>query len=62
MVEKWIQKAVPKSHRGMLKKEMGIPAGKKIPEKRLEKAEHSKNPILKRRAILAATLKHLRSH
>jgi len=58
MAEKWIQKAHIK--KGALHKELGVPTDKKIPEKKLKKAEHSKNPKLKKRAILAETLKHLR--
>lgn len=52
---KWIQGAI--KHEGSLHKSLGVPEGKKIPEKKLEKAEHSKNPLTKRRAILAETLK-----
>lgn len=43
--------------KGALHKELGIPEGKKIPAKKLEKAEHSNNPKLRKRAILAKTLK-----
>jgi hypothetical protein len=60
--EKWIQKALPKSHRGALHKSLGVPAGEKIPEKKLEKAEHSKNPLTRKRANLAETLKNLSKH
>ena len=55
--EKWIQGAI--KHKGALHKELGVPEGKKIPEKKLEKAEHSKNPTLKKRAVLAETLKKM---
>lgn len=58
--EKWIQKALPKSSKGKLHKELGVPEGKKIPEKKLMKAEHSKNPKTSKRAVLAETLKHIR--
>lgn len=54
MAEKWIQKAIKKP--GALHRELGIPEGKKIPSKKLKKAEHSKNPTLKKRAVLAETL------
>ena len=54
MAEKWIQKAHIK--KGALHKELGVPAGKKIPKKKLEKAEHSKNPLERKRAVLAETL------
>lgn len=53
--EKFIQKMHMK--KGALHKELHVPEGKKIPEKKLEKAEHSKNPTLKKRAVLAETLK-----
>lgn len=58
MENKWIQKAVKKP--GALHKELHVPMGKKIPAKKLEKAEHSSNIKLKRRAILAKTLSKLR--
>jgi len=59
--EKWIQKALskPKST-GALHRELKVPEGKKIPEKKLEKAEHSKNPTERKRANLAKTLKGLK--
>lgn len=53
--KKFIAKAI--KHPGALHKELGVPEGKKIPEKKLIKAEHSKNPTLKKRAVLAETLK-----
>lgn len=55
--EKWIQKMHMK--KGALHKELGVKEGEKIPAKKLEKAEHSKNPKLKKRADLAKTLKKL---
>ena len=58
--EKWIQKAIPKSHRGALHRELGIPQSKKIPKSKIKKAEHSKNPILAKRARLADTLSKLK--
>lgn len=57
MAEKWIQKMHMK--KGALHKDLGVPEGKKIPEKKLEKAEHSKNPTVRKRAHLAETLKHM---
>ncbi len=55
--KKWIQKALskPKSP-GALHRELNVKEGEKIPAKKLEKAEHSKNPIEKKRAVLAKTL------
>ena len=57
--EKWIQKALNKSSKGALHKELNVPQGKKIPASKLEMAEKSKNPTLKKRAILAETLKKI---
>lgn len=58
--EQWIQGAI--KHPGALHKQLHVPEGKKIPETKLRKAEHSKNPLLRHRASLAATLKKLPRH
>lgn len=58
MAEKWIQKANIK--KGALRKELNVPEGKKIPAKKLEKAAHSSNPTLKKRAVLAETFKKMK--
>ena len=58
MAKKWIQGMDLK--KGALRKELKVPEGKKIPEKKLEKAEHSKNPLLKKRAVLAETFKKMK--
>ena len=58
MSDHWIQKAVGK-HPGALHKSLGVPQGQKIPEKKIEKAEKSSNPTLRKRAILAETLKNM---
>jgi len=58
--EKWIQNAIKPSSKGKLHEALGVPIGKKIPEKKLEKAEHSKNPSLRKKAVLAETLKGFR--
>ena len=57
MGKKWIQGAI--KHPGALHKELHVKEGKKIPEKKLEKAEHSKSPLLRKRAALAETLKKM---
>lgn len=54
----WIQKMHMK--KGALHRELDVPQGKKIPAKKLKKAEHSKNPTIKKRAVLAETLGKLR--
>ena len=51
--EKWISKAIKKP--GALHKEMGVPEGKKIPQKKLAKAAKSGGKLGKR-ARLAETL------
>jgi len=58
MPGKWIQKAIKKP--GALRKSLGVKKGEKIPEKKLKKAEHSKDPKTRKRAILAETLKKMR--
>lgn len=58
MAKNWIAGAI--KHKGALHKELGVPQGKKIPEKMIKKAEKSKNPTLAKRARLAETLKGLR--
>ena len=57
MAEKWIQKMHMK--KGALHKELGVKKGQKIPEKKLEKASHSKNKVLVKRVNLARTLSGL---
>jgi hypothetical protein len=56
--KKWIAGAI--KHPGALHKTLGVKKGEKIPEKKLEKAEHSKNPTTRKRANLAETLKGLK--
>ena len=58
MTKKWIQKAI--KHPGALHKELHVKKGEKIPEAKLEKASHSKNKKLVKRANLAKTLRGLR--
>jgi len=53
----WIKGAI--KHPGSLHKALHVPKGEKIPEKKLEKAEHSKNPKLAKKAHLAETLKRM---
>jgi len=55
--KKWIQEAIKKP--GALHKELGVAKGKKIPAAKLKKAEHSKNPTTRKRAVLAETLKKM---
>ena len=56
--KKWLQGAV--KHKGALRKTLGVKEGENIPEAKLEKAEHSKNPLTRKRAVLAETFKRER--
>lgn len=56
--EKFIQKAI--KHPGALRKSLHVKEGEKIPESKLKKAEHSKSPTMRKRAVLAETLGKLR--
>ena len=53
----WIQSAI--KHPGALHRDLHVPQGEKIPEKKIQKAEHSSNPTIAKRAHLAETLKHM---
>ncbi len=53
----WIQSAI--KHPGALHEELHVPKGEKIPAKKLNKAAHSDNPKLAKRANLAKTLGRL---
>lgn len=44
-------------HPGALRSALGAKEGEDIPAKKLEKATHSDNPTLRRRAVLAETMK-----
>lgn len=56
--KKWIQKAHIK--KGALHEQLDVPEGKKIPTSKLKKAEHSKSPLLRKRAALAETFKKMK--
>lgn len=51
----WIKEAT--KNKGGLHRSLGVPAGEKIPAKKLEKATHSSNPKVRKQAQLAKTLK-----
>lgn len=46
------------SHKGLLHKNLGVSTGKKIPEKKLESAENSHDPAVRKRAVFAENAKH----
>lgn len=51
----WIKDAT--KNKGSLHRSLHIPAGQKIPLSKIEKAEHSSNPKLRKKARLAETLR-----
>lgn len=53
----WIAGAIKKP--GALRKALHVKKGEKIPASKLKKAEHSKNPTMRKRAVLAETLKKM---
>lgn len=53
----WIQDAV--KHPGSLRRSLGVKEGQTIPAKKLDKAAHSESPTLRKRAVLAKTLRRL---
>lgn len=57
MKEKWIAGAI--KHKGALRKALDVKDGEKIPASKLKKAEHSENPKMRKRAVLAETLKKM---
>ena len=54
MAKKWMQKAFGKNP-GALHRALHVPEGQKIPASKLAGAEHSKNPLMRKRAALAET-------
>ncbi len=60
MTKNWIAKATSPKTKGALRKTLGVKKGETIPEAKLEKAEHSKNPLTRKRAALAATFKRMK--
>lgn len=55
---KWIQDAIKRP--GSLHKALDIPEGETIPTKKLGNAAKSENPALRRKAVLAETLKNFK--
>lgn len=46
------------AHKGELHRDLGVAQGKPIPEAKLEKAEHSSDPAVRKRAVFAENAKH----
>lgn len=53
--KKWIKAAT--ENKGALHRKLGVPEGEKIPAQKLEEARHSKDPVERKEAALADTLK-----
>jgi hypothetical protein len=60
--QKWIQKAKKSGSikEGGLHESLGVAEDKKIPASKLKKAEHSKDPKVKKQAILAENFTKMR--
>ena len=57
----WINKALSKKgSKGKLHRELGVPEGKKIPEKKMAKAAKAKSPTIRKEVALAKTLKKMK--
>ena len=54
---KWMQDATNPETKGSLRKELHVKAGEKIPVSKLNKAERSKDPKTRKRAVLAKTFR-----
>ncbi len=57
MAKRYAHKMHLHMKKGALHRDLGVPEGEDIPESKLRKAEHSKNPKIRKRAIFAATMK-----
>jgi len=69
-MRKWIQQARISRHKGSLRQQLGIKSDRKIPSKLLTEISsarigtrvrgHTVTPLLKKRVVLARTLRRLR--
>ena len=55
----WIKKALPGNSKGKLHKALGVAEDKKIPMKKMDKAEKTASPKVKKEIVLAKTLKKM---
>lgn len=53
--KRWVQKAVPSSHKGRLHKALGVPEGAPIPATKLAAALNSSDPHVRKMANFAKT-------
>ncbi|MGO9594076.1 MAG: hypothetical protein ACLQFT_12460 [Steroidobacteraceae bacterium] len=59
MAKHWMAKAFANAH-GQLHQELHVPLDKTTPREKLERAKHSSNPKLRRRALAASNANPLR--
>jgi len=57
-MKNWIAGAT--KNKGALRRKLGAKSGQRIPAGKIEKATHSRNPTLRKEAVLAQTLGRLR--
>ena len=50
--------AIKPSHKGLLHEDLGVPEDKPIPAGKLQRALHSSDPDVKKRAVFAENAKH----
>lgn len=55
--DRWIQETIDPKNKGKLHRKLNVPEGKKIPEKKLDKALHSKSLTTRREAQFAENVK-----
>jgi hypothetical protein len=60
MAKKWIQGAIPPSHKGALHRALGVPEGQKIPESKMQAASKNASPRMAKMINLANTLKKMK--
>ena len=61
MAKDFIKKALSKpGSKGKLHRELDVPEGEKIPAKKMKKALHSEDPMLRKQASFARTLRGIR--
>ena len=49
---------IKKEHAGLLHRDLGVKPGKHLTEKQIRKAEHSRDPAERKRAVFAENSRH----
>lgn len=58
--KKWIREALKPASKDKLREKLHVKEGQNIPDSKIKKAEKSKSPSLRKEAVLAETLKHMK--